>query len=47
MPINILGIKEWLGWTIFIGVILSLVMFFFSWRLALGGPFYCSWLDSK
>ena len=37
VPVDILAIKEWLRWTIFIGIILSLVMLFFTWRLALGG----------
>jgi acyl carrier protein len=35
MPIDILDIKAWMGWTIFMGVICSLIMFFFKWQLAL------------
>ena len=37
IPIDILDIKAWLGWTIFIGLILSLIMFFFKWQFALYG----------
>ena len=37
MPIDILDIKSWLGWTIFIGITGSLIMFFFNWELALSG----------
>lgn len=37
MPLEILDIKEWLGWTIFIGFIVSLIMFFFKWQLAVSG----------
>jgi len=37
MPVDILDIKAWLGWTIFIGIVASLIMFFFKWQLALGG----------
>jgi hypothetical protein len=36
-PIDILDIKSWKGWTIFIGIVASLIMFFFKWQLALGG----------
>lgn len=34
---NILDIKSWLGWTIFIGIVGSLIMFFFKWQFALTG----------
>lgn len=37
IPIDILDIKAWLGWTIFSGIILSLLMFFFKWQFALSG----------
>jgi len=37
MPVDILDIKAWLGWTIFIGIIVSLIMFFFKWQFALSG----------
>ena len=37
MPVDILDIKTWLGWTIFIGIIASPIMFFFKWQFALGG----------
>lgn len=37
MPIDILNIKGWLGWTIFIGIVGSLIMFFFKWQFALIG----------
>lgn len=36
-PVNILGIKSWLGWIIFVGIIASLITFFFKWKFALGG----------
>ncbi len=35
MPVAILDIKAWIGWTIFIGIIGSLIMFFFKWQVAL------------
>lgn len=34
---NILTMKTWLAFTIFIGFILSLIAFFFSWQYAVGG----------
>jgi acyl carrier protein len=37
MPINIMTIKSWLRWTIFIGIVASLIMFFFEWEFALIG----------
>ena len=37
IPFGILDIKSWLGWTIFIGIVASLVTFFFRWQLALSG----------
>jgi len=37
IPIDILDIKTWLGWTIFIGLTLSVIMFFFKWQFALYG----------
>lgn len=37
MPVDILDIREWLGWTIFGGVVLSLIMVFFTWYMGLGG----------
>jgi hypothetical protein len=35
-PIDILDIKSWIGWTIFIGIVASLIVFFFKWQLAFG-----------
>ena len=37
MNVDILDIKAWLGWTIFIGIAGSLIMFFFNWKFALSG----------
>jgi len=37
LPLDILDIKSWLGWTIFIGIIASLIMFFIKWQLAVSG----------
>lgn len=37
IPFGILDIKSWLGWTIFIGIVASLITFFFKWQLALSG----------
>ena len=37
MPLDILDIKGWLSWTIFIGIVGSLIMFFFRWMFALSG----------
>lgn len=37
ITLNILDIKSWLGWTIFIGIVASLIMFFFKWQFALTG----------
>lgn len=37
MTVDILDIKAWLGWTIFIGIVGSLIMFFFNLKFALGG----------
>jgi hypothetical protein len=37
LPLNILDIKSWLGWTIFIGIVASLIMFFFKWQFAVSG----------
>jgi len=34
LPLNILDIKSWLGWTIFIGIVASLIMFFIKWQFA-------------
>ena len=35
--LGLLDIKEWIGWTIFIGIILSIITFFFNWQIALIG----------
>ena len=35
--VNILTMKAWLGWTIAIGFILSLITFFFSWQYSVAG----------
>ena len=37
ISVDILSMKTWLGWTIAIGFILSLVAFFFSWQYAVAG----------
>ena len=37
IPFGILDIKSWLGWTIFIGIVASLITFFFKWQLAVSG----------
>jgi hypothetical protein len=37
IPFTILDIKSWLGWTIIIGIVASLILFFFKWQLALSG----------
>lgn len=37
MTFDILDIKAWLGWAIFIGIAGSLILFFFNWKLALSG----------
>lgn len=37
ISLNILDIKSWLGWTIFIGILASLITFFFKWQFALTG----------
>lgn len=34
---DILQIKEWLKWIYFVGIIISLFMFFFKWKYALSG----------
>ena len=50
LAIDILDIKAWLGWTIFSGIILSLVMFFSKWQFALCGlAFFISvgWTANK
>jgi len=41
---DILEIKEWLKWTYFVGIILSLLMFFFKWQYALFGLAFFSFL---
>jgi acyl carrier protein len=37
MTVDILDINAWLGWSIFIGIAGSLIMFFFNWKFALSG----------
>ncbi|MEX6690875.1 hypothetical protein QTN47_25425 [Danxiaibacter flavus] len=47
---DILEIKEWLKWTYFVGVIISLLIFFFKWQYALSGLAFFSfsgWTASK
>jgi hypothetical protein len=34
LPLNILGIKSWLGWTVFIGILASSLMLFIKWQVA-------------
>ena len=41
---DILEIKEWLKWTYLVGIIISLVMFFFKWQYALSGLAFFSFL---
>src|SRR5690606_30292086 len=36
-PVDILKMKTWLFVTIFIGFVLSLIAFFFSWQIAVSG----------
>jgi hypothetical protein len=50
MTVDILDIKAWLGWTIFIGIAGSLIMFFFNWKFALCGLIFfiaISWTAYK
>jgi Flp pilus assembly protein TadB len=37
IKLNMLGIKSWLGWTIFVGIVISLILFFFKWQFAVTG----------
>lgn len=37
ITLNILDIKSWLGWTIFNGIVASLITCFFKWQFALTG----------
>lgn len=37
ITLKILDIKSWLGWTIFIGIVASLITFFFKWQFAITG----------
>ena len=37
IPLNILDIKSWLGWTISAGILASLITFFFNWQFAAAG----------
>lgn len=37
IPLKILDIKSWLGWIIFIGIVASLITFFFKWQYAITG----------
>ncbi len=37
IALNILDIKSWLGWTIFIGIVASLITFLFKWQFAITG----------
>jgi hypothetical protein len=48
--VDILSMKTWLSVTIFVGFILSLIAFFFSWQVAVAGlTFFASfaWIVSK
>ena len=48
--IDILSMKTWLGWTLTIGFIGSLIAFFFSWQYAVAGLTFftlCTWTASK
>lgn len=47
---GILDIKPWMGWTILIGFVGSLIMFFFNWKVALSGLTFSvlfSWVTIK
>ncbi len=37
IKLDILSMKEWLVWTIFLGLIVSFIAFFFNWKIALLG----------
>ncbi|MFT3679059.1 MAG: hypothetical protein QM791_02230 [Ferruginibacter sp.] len=37
IKLKILDIKSWLGWTIFVGIVASLITFFFKWQFAITG----------
>jgi hypothetical protein len=37
ITLKILDIKLWLGWTIFTGILASLITFFFNWQFAITG----------
>ena len=48
--VDILTMKSWLVWTIFIGIIISLIAFFFSWQIAVAGLTFfnlLSWILDK
>lgn len=48
--VDILSMKTWLGWTIVFGFIFSLILFFFSWQLAVSGLTFFTlftWIVSK
>ena len=48
--VDILSMKTWLGWTLAVGFIASLIAFFFSWQYAIAGlTFFTlfSWTASK
>jgi len=50
IPFAILDIKSWLGWTIFIGIVASLITFFFKWQLGLSGLLFfiaVGWIANK
>ena len=48
--VDILDIKQWMGWTIVIGFVGSLIMFFFNWKIALCGltfTIFFGWTTNK
>lgn len=48
--IDVLDIKEWMSWTIVLGFVLSIIMFFFNWQIALSGLAFSilfSWTSIK
>ena len=50
IPFGILDIKSWQGWTIFVGIIVSLITLFFKWQLALSGLLFfiaVGWIANK
>lgn len=50
IPLDFLGIKTWQAWVLFLGILFSLIAFFFSWRIALTGLTFfalAGWIAGK